>query len=379
MVRKLSRRRVLSGGGIALAVSALAACGGSAPEASPTLPVATLPAAAPTATTVPPTMAAAGAATAASPTSEVQAPTAVLPTVPPAPATAPAANTAPPTSAPEPTASAAAGPAYLAAVHGASPAAITEAAIQAIGGIERFVKQGDDVIVKPNMCVSYYGPEYAATTNPEVVATIVKLCKAAGAKRVRAMDFPWGGRAEDAYKTSGIQAAVEAAGGEMELMAHAKYKEVDFPPESRDIRHWLVYEDAVKADVIINVPIAKHHGSSVLTLGCKNLMGLIEQRNLIHVNLHQRIADLVTLFKPKLTVVDAVRILVANGPSGGDLNDVKKMDTVIASHDIVAADAYAVRFFPFADIEKVAYIKLAGDMGLGTYDLASVDVRELSI
>jgi uncharacterized protein (DUF362 family) len=154
---------------------------------------------------------------------------------------------------------------------------------------------------------------------------------------------------------------------------------VDFPPESRDIRHWLVYEDAVKADVIINVPIAKHHGSSVLTLGCKNLMGLIEQRNLIHVNLHQRIADLVTLFKPKLTVVDAVRILVANGPSGGDLNDVKKMDTVIASHDIVAADAYAVRFFPFADIEKVAYIKLAGDMGLGTYDLASVDVRELSI
>ena len=267
----------------------------------------------------------------------------------------------------------------MAVAHGSSPAAITEAAIKAIGGIERFVKAGDDVIVKPNICVAYHPPEYAATTNPEVVATIVKLCKAAGAKRVRAMDYPFGGTAKDAYEISGIKAAVEAAGGEMELMSHAKYVEVEFPPESRDIRKWLVYGDAVKANVIINVPIAKQHGNSTLTLGCKNMMGLVEDRNLIHVNLHQRIADLVALFKPKLTVIDAVRILMANGPSGGNLADVKEMNTVIASHDVVAADAYATTFFPFADTDKVTYIKLAAEMGLGTLDLTSINVQEINV
>jgi len=269
--------------------------------------------------------------------------------------------------------------AYLAVARGPSPAAITEAAIRAIGGIERFVKAGDDVIVKPNICVAYHGPEYAATTNPEVVAAVVRLCKAAGARRVRVMDYPFGGTAREAYVKSGIRPAVEAVGGEMELMSRVKYAEVEFPPESRDIRKWVVYEDALKADVIINVPIAKHHSLAILTLGGKNLMGLIDKRNLIHVNLHQRIADLVALFRPQLTIMDAVRILMAHGPSGGSLDDVKEMNTVIASHDIVAVDAYTTRFFPFADTEKVAYIKCAAEMGLGTLDVDAVRVEEITM
>ncbi len=271
------------------------------------------------------------------------------------------------------------GAAYLAVARGPSPAAITEAAIKAIGGIERFVKPGYDVIVKPNICVAYYGPEYAATTNPEVVATIVRLCRGAGARRVRVMDYPFGGTAADAYVKSGIKAAVEEAGGEMELMSRVKYAEVDFPPESVDIRRWQVYTDALKADLIINVPIAKHHGIATLTLGAKNLMGLIENRPLIHVNLHQRIADLVTLFRPQLTVMDAVRILMAHGPSGGNLADVKQLDTVIASHDIVAVDAYTTRFFPFADVDKVGYIRKAANMGLGTLDLDAIKIAEIAL
>jgi len=301
---------------------------------------------------------------------------AAAPEAPTATAKGPLATEAP---AEAPTTAVPEGAAYLAVAHGSSPAAITEAAVKAIGGIERFVKAGDDVIVKPNICVAYYGPEYAATTNPEVVATIVRLCKGAGAARVRVMDYPFGGTAKEAYVRSGIQPAVEAAGGEMELMSRVKYAEVDFPPESRDIRRWVVYQDAVEADVIINVPIAKHHNLATLTLGAKNLMGLIDNRGLIHINLHQRIADLIALFRTQLTVMDAVRILMAHGPSGGNLDDVKEMNTVIASHDMVAVDAYTTRMFPFADTDKVTYIKYAAEMGLGTLDLDSIEVEEINL
>ncbi len=276
-----------------------------------------------------------------------------------------------------PTATAAgSGQAYLAAVHGADPSAITQRAIAALGGIERFVRPGDDVIVKPNICVAYHGPEYAATTNPQVVATLVSLCLGAGAKRVRVMDSPFGGTAEEAYRISGIEEAVKAAGGEMELMSSFKFGQTAIP-QGEDITKWSVYQDALGA-VLIDVPIAKHHGMARLTLGTKNLMGLIEDRGSIHRNMGQRLADLSSLFRPALTVVDAVRILMDNGPTGGDLNDVKQTDLVIASHDIVAADAYATRLFGLQPSD-ISYIGASARMGLGTMDLAGVRVEELSL
>jgi uncharacterized protein (DUF362 family) len=275
-----------------------------------------------------------------------------------------------------PTATAASSQAYLAAVHGADPAAITQRAIAALGGIERFVRPGDDVIVKPNICVAYHGPEYAATTNPEVVATLVSLCLGAGAKRVRVMDSPFGGTAEQAYKISGIEEAVKAAGGEMELMSSFKFGQTAIP-QGQDITEWPVYQDVLQA-VLIDVPIAKHHGMARLTLGAKNLMGLIQDRGSIHRNMGQRLADLSSLFRPALTVVDAVRILMDNGPTGGDLNDVKQTDLVIASHDIVAADAYATRLFGLQPSD-ISYIGASARMGLGTMDLAGVRVEELSL
>ncbi|MHB0875563.1 MAG: DUF362 domain-containing protein [Anaerolineae bacterium] len=369
----LSRRSLLRSGAILVsgaAAAGLAACGGSTPQ-----PTATAPGMPPTPSPAPPAV----AATAVPPPSTVVPPTS--PTVAEA-TTAPVSPTVastepPPAATAAPTEAAAAGQAYLAVAHGASPAAITTAAIDAIGGISRFVASGDDVVVKPNLCVAYHGPEYAATTNPEVVGTIVRLCKDAGASRVRVMDYPFGGSARDAYSKSGIEEAVVAAGGVMESMSQVKYGEVDFPAESVDIRKWRVYQGVLDANVLINVPIAKHHGTAVLSLGAKNLMGLVEDRNVIHVNLHQRIADLLAFFRPQLTVMDAVRILMANGPSGGDLADVKEMNTVIASHDTVAVDAYTTRFFDFADTDRVAYIKLSAAMGLGTIDLDGVDVREI--
>jgi uncharacterized protein (DUF362 family) len=277
-----------------------------------------------------------------------------------------------------PTATAAgSGQAYLAAVHGADPAAITRRAIAALGGIERFVRPGDDVIVKPNICVAYHGPEYAATTNPQVVAALVSLCLEAGARRVRVMDSPFGGTPEQAYKISGIEEAVKAAGGEMELMSSIKFRKTAIP-NGQDITEWPAYQDALKADVLINVPIAKHHGLARLTLGTKNMMGLIENRGGIHANLGQRLADLSSLFRPTLTVVDAVRILMDNGPKGGDLADVKQTDLIIASHDIVAADAYATRLFGLKPSD-IGYIKASAAMGLGTMDLTGVRIEEQSL
>ena len=266
---------------------------------------------------------------------------------------------------------------YLAVVRGARPGEITARAIAALGGIERFVKAGADVIIKPNICVAHQTYEYAATTNPEVVATLVRLCLGAGARRVRVMDLPFSGTAEAAYVQSGIAEAVRAAGGQMELMSSLKYRQVGIP-QGQDLKRCQVYGEILDADLVINVPIAKHHSLARLTLGHKNLMGVISDRGALHHNLGQRLADLASLVRPALTVVDAVRILVRNGPSGGNLADVRLTNTVIASADMVAADAYATRLFGLQPAD-IAYIPAAARMNLGRMDLSALKIEELEV
>ena len=267
--------------------------------------------------------------------------------------------------------------AYLAVARGSDPDTIVQAALAALGGIERFVKNGQDVILKPNICVDYHPPEYAATTNPQVVGALVKLCLGAGAKRVRVMDSPFGGTASSAYSMTGIAEAVKAASGVMEVMSPLKFKQFDIPL-GVDLKSWEVYRDILETDVLIDVPIPKHHNLARLTVGCKNLLGTIKNANQIHQNLGQRIADLVSLIRPTLTVVDAVRILMNHGPTGGSLNDVKQTSTIIASHDIVAADAYSVTLFGMK-ASDIPYLKKSAEMGLGTLDLESVKVEEVSV
>jgi len=267
--------------------------------------------------------------------------------------------------------------AYLSIARGKDPKAITRAALAALGGVERFVKSGHEVVIKPNICVDYRSYEYGATTNPEVVATLVELCLGVGAKRVRVMDLPFGGSPESAYATSGIAEAVKAAGGQMEVMNGAKFRETEIP-EGRDISSWQVYQEILSADVVINVPVAKHHSLARLSLGGKNLLGVVSTPSLMHANLNQRIADVVSLVRPTLTVVDAVRTLMAHGPTGGNLDDVRLTNTVIASHDLVAADACAASLFGLTGSD-VAYVKAAADMGLGTLDLDAVKVVEIAV
>ncbi len=270
-----------------------------------------------------------------------------------------------------------AGRPVLAVARGGDPRDITAAAVDELGGIKRFVRRGDDVVIKPNICTGYHGPDYAATTNPVVVATLVALCRGAGADRVRVMDSPFGGPADEAYRVSGIAAAVDEAGGEMELMAPAKFQEVEIPA-GRAISSWPIYRDVLSCDVLINVPIAKDHGLTRLSLGGKNLLGVILDPGSLHGDIGQRTADLLSVCRPTLTVVDAVRILTANGPTGGDLDDVERLDTVIAGTDAVAADSYAATLFGL-DGGDVPYVRAAAQMGLGEIDLDGVDVRRVRV
>ncbi len=354
MRRREFLRWLAAVGGLAAGGGLLAAC---APPAPP----------APT-----PTEAALGVPTVLRATPAAQAATAT-PAAPP-PARAPQPSPTDTVPAPTPTPRSAPD---LVVARGGEPEDLVRRALAALRGMERFVRPGDDVIIKPNICVAYHTYEYAATTNPWVVAALVRLALEAGARRVRVMDYPFGGSPEEAYVRSGIQEQVQAAGGQMELMAPFKFAEVPIP-QGQDLKKWTVYQEALKADVLIDVPIAKHHSLARLTLGMKNLMGLIQNRSAMHRNLGQRLADLASLFRPALTVVDAVRILVDNGPTGGRLEDVRKLDTVIASPDLVAADAYAATLFGLRP-DDLEFIRAGAAMGLGRSDLRSLRIEEISV
>lgn len=267
-------------------------------------------------------------------------------------------------------------PDLVVARHGA-PEKMVKKALAALGGIERFVNEGDDVIIKPNICVAYHSYEYAATTNPWVVGALVKLALGAGARRVRVMDFPFGGTAGQAYVRSGIQKQVRAAGGKMEIMSSYKFVERKIKV-GKSLKKCRLYDDVLKADVLINVPIAKHHGLARLTLGMKNMMGVMYYRPQMHSDLGQRLADLNRRVKSHLVVVDAVRMLMRHGPSGGNLNDVKKADTIIATPDVVAADSYAATLFGLKP-NDLSYVRAGAAVGLGTKDLNSLKIEEIHV
>ncbi|MDR3572487.1 MAG: DUF362 domain-containing protein [Anaerolineaceae bacterium] len=265
----------------------------------------------------------------------------------------------------------------LVVAHGGQPEAMVRAALQALGGMQRFVPKGANVIIKPNICVAYHTYEYAATTNPWVVGALVKLCLEAGAASVKVMDSPFGGTPTEAYKVSGIQDQVNAAGGQMEFMRAIKYVSINIP-KAVNLTSTDIYDDILKADVLINVPIAKTHDLARLTLGMKNLMGVIKDRARLHFDMGNCLTDLNSRVHSTLTVIDAVRILTRNGPTGGNLADVKQLDTIIASADIVAADSYGATLFGLKP-EDLDYVKVATSRGLGRSDLKNLKIEDIPV
>jgi uncharacterized protein (DUF362 family) len=361
LTRKQFFNRLAAGLGVLGGGWLISACGGE--EATPpsvTEPVST------------PTTGAAATATVGEATASATAET-----QPTATEGEPQAPTPTEAQAPTATATPSAGPPDLVVARGGEPEELVRRAMVSLGGMERFVQPGYNVIIKPNICVAYHTYEYAATTNPWVVAGLVKLCREAGAGRVRVMDNPFGGTPEEAYPRSGIQEQVLAAGGEMEVMSQFKFLSNEIP-EGRDLRSCDIYDEILNADLVIDVPIAKHHGLAKLTLAMKNLMGVIRDRPAMHINLGQRLADLASRVRPGLIVVDAVRILTANGPTGGNLGDVSKLDTVLATTDIVAADSYAATLFGAQPMD-LDYVRAGTEMGLGRSDLSSLRIEEISL
>lgn len=259
----------------------------------------------------------------------------------------------------------------VAVAEGADYPAITRRAINALGGIRRFVKSGSIVVVKPNMGWDR-ATEYGANTHPLVVKAIVEECLAAGAKRVKVFDRSCNDERR-CYVNSGIEPALKGMKGvEVKHVEDERFKKVSL--KGRVLKEWELYGEALSADVYINVPVAKHHGLSKLTLGLKNVMGIMGgNRGSIHKYLDQALTDVNAFFRPHLTLIDATRILTAHGPQGGDLKDVKVLNTIVASTDVVAADAFATTLFGMKPAD-IAVTVAAHRRGLGEMNLDRIRI-----
>jgi len=259
----------------------------------------------------------------------------------------------------------------LVLAEGPDPYRNTIEAVKRMGGMERFVNKGDVVVVKPNMAWDR-SPEQAANTDPMVVAALVEMCYAAGAKRVNVFDVTCNSE-KLCYEHSGIASAAKEKGAYVYFTDHWNVLKARFPYKS-PMEGWPVISDAVKCDTFINVPVLKHHGLTGLTLSMKNLMGVCSgKRGMMHVDIGRKLSDLTDLIKPDLTVIDATRVLTRHGPSGGNLEDVTRMDKVIVSADPVLADAFACSLVS-RDPMTISYIHSAVSMGRGNADITSADV-----
>ncbi|MGB9628192.1 MAG: DUF362 domain-containing protein [Thermodesulfobacteriota bacterium] len=261
-----------------------------------------------------------------------------------------------------------------------TPAQLLQAAMAPLGGMGRFVKKGQKVVIKANIAWART-PDQACTNNPDLLYALVKMCYEAGASRVAVWDHTCDNH-QFTFVRTGLKEAGQKAGAEV-LSGHGRnvYKKVEIP-KGKKLKSAEVLKEVLEADVFINFPIPKHHFASELTLGMKNLIGIVWDMELLHkIDLHQSIADINTLRKPDLVVVDAIKILTTNGPKGP--GKVESPGEVIASTDIVAVDAYSASFFknprtgkPFRP-EEVRFIKHASDLGLGQINLTQVRVKKV--
>jgi uncharacterized protein (DUF362 family) len=265
---------------------------------------------------------------------------------------------------------------------GSAPGENARRAVAALGGMRAFVSRGDVVVVKPNIGWDRT-PEQAATTHPDVVVVVAEMCLSAGAKSVRIFDRTCN-EPRRCYASSGIQEAVEQfakKNGAEDAVRVYHVEDRKFVrtaiPHALVLRDWELYRDALEADKIINVPIAKNHSLSRVTLGLKNMMGIMGgNRGQIHFRLPECLVDLHRRVPVRLTVIDAGRVLMRNGPSGGSLADVKTFGLSFASADVVAADAVAAeRIFGLAP-GAVPHIQMALESGLGVPSVSRIRVTE---
>lgn len=265
----------------------------------------------------------------------------------------------------------------LVAIKGSDPVAMFDKGIESMGGMQAFVKPGQTVVIKPNIGWDAT-PERAANTNPELIGRMISSCYEAGAKSVSVFDNTcdeW----KNCYSKSGIEQEVKKAGGNIiPGNSESYYREVKIP-DGKNLTVTKVHELILDSDVFINVPILKSHSSAKLTIAMKNLMGVVWDRRWWHKNnLHQCIADYATFRKPDLNVIDAYRVMKRNGPRGVSIEDVVRLDAMIISRDIVAADAAATKMFGL-EPEDIPHISIADDMGIGNMNLSELNINRIKM
>jgi len=250
---------------------------------------------------------------------------------------------------------------------------LTGKVFDAAGGMRRFVSRGDVVVVKPNISWART-PNLAAGTNPEVLEAVVRLAFNAGAKKVRIADNTIH-NARSCFALTGAGMVAKKTGADLIHPRSSLMREMKLQGHRLDV--WPVYVPLIEADKLINLPVAKVHGLCSLTLGMKNWIGGVGgRRNALHQDIHQSIVDLARFFKPTVTLIDAIRIMVKNGPSGGSESDVAVMNRLILSNDPVAADVQAAGLFNIAPA-SVGYMVLAEKQGLGKLDMNAVTLKKV--
>lgn len=251
---------------------------------------------------------------------------------------------------------------------GKDPALNVKAALEKMGGMKLFISRGDVVVVKPNVGWDRRAAQ-AANTNPQVVGAVVRACIEAGAAKVIVTDHPVNDPLR-CFTRSGITEATQAAGGKVDVPGDTRFQMVNIPGK---LGLWPVFEPFIEATKVINVPIAKHHSLTSATVGMKNWYGILGgRRNQLHQRIDDSVAELASLMLPTLTVVDATRLLMRNGPTGGSMADVKQEDAVAVSLDPVAADAWGVKLLG-ADPAKMAWLALGQKKKLGVMDYQSLN------
>jgi uncharacterized protein (DUF362 family) len=252
---------------------------------------------------------------------------------------------------------------------------LTRKTFEAAGGISKFISKGDVVVIKPNVSWAR-SPEMAASTNPSVLEAVIELCQEAGAKKVRIADNTIHD-ARRCFALTGVGMVAKNTGADLVFPRSSLMRPMKLQGNRLDI--WPVFVPLVEADKVINLPVAKHHSLTVLTLGMKNWIGAVGgRRNKLHQDIHMTIVDLAQFFKPTLTLIDGIRIMTRNGPSGGSISDVSQKNTLVLSDDPVAADAKAALLFGRKP-EHIGFIKLGQKWGLGTYDFQKLAQKKVTL
>lgn len=265
----------------------------------------------------------------------------------------------------------------LVGVREGSPAQMFEVGIKALGGMKRFVKRGQSVLVKPNIGWNKT-PNEGATTNPELVGRIIKEAYKAGAKTVYVFDHTVN-LEKKCYRRSGIEKAVKNNDGKMRSGEKERlYRKVTLD-RAKVLNEVLVHKLYLDCDVVINVPILKDHGGGRMTAALKNLMGVVWDRQYWHkTDLQQAIGEFPLARKPELNVIDAYIVMTDNGPRGISTEDLSLEKMQILSTDGVLADTAAARILDLT-LEEVPYLNIAAKLKLGTTDLKNSRIKRISL